>query len=53
LEGLGYPPERMAHYDGPLSAGPNLRMAYVRDPDGLQLELFDVPGPGDYSPDRY
>lgn len=53
LDQLGYQAERMAHYDGPMSAGPNLRMAYVRDPDGIQLELFDTPGSSEYSPDRY
>jgi catechol 2,3-dioxygenase-like lactoylglutathione lyase family enzyme len=53
LEKLGYPAERMAHYNGPMAVTPNFRMAYVRDPDGMQLELFDAPGDGAYSPDAY
>jgi len=55
LEKLGYPPEKMAHYDSPYSKGPSLLMAYVRDPDGLQLELFQsVTGePVPYSPQKY
>ena len=40
LARLGHTPERMAHYDGPVSEGKSLRMAYVRDPDGIQIELF-------------
>jgi catechol 2,3-dioxygenase-like lactoylglutathione lyase family enzyme len=53
LEKLGYRSESMAHYDGLMMAMPSYRMAYVRDPDGMQLELFDAPGPTEYSPDRY
>jgi catechol 2,3-dioxygenase-like lactoylglutathione lyase family enzyme len=53
LHALGYPAERMAHYDGPSLATPQFRMAYLRDPDGIQLELFDVPGDPPYAPDRY
>jgi catechol 2,3-dioxygenase-like lactoylglutathione lyase family enzyme len=53
LEKLGHPPERMAHYEGRMHSTPNFRVAYVRDPDGVQLELFDAPGDGAYSPDAY
>jgi catechol 2,3-dioxygenase-like lactoylglutathione lyase family enzyme len=53
LEALGHPPEKMAHYEGRFQTTPNYRMAYVRDPDGIQLELFDGPGDGAYSPDAY
>jgi len=55
LAKLGHPPEKMAHYEGPFSKGPNLLMAYVRDPDGIQLELFQsVKGePVPYSPTKY
>jgi catechol 2,3-dioxygenase-like lactoylglutathione lyase family enzyme len=53
LEKLGHAPERMAHYEGRMLVSSNFRMAYVRDPDGIQLELFDAPGDGAYSPDAY
>ncbi len=53
LEKLGHAPERMAHYEGRMATTPNYRMAYVRDPDGIQLELFDAPGDGAYSPSSY
>jgi catechol 2,3-dioxygenase-like lactoylglutathione lyase family enzyme len=53
LEGLGHPAETMAHYEGPMTTTPNYRMAYVRDPDGIQLELFDAPGPPDFVPNKY
>jgi catechol 2,3-dioxygenase-like lactoylglutathione lyase family enzyme len=53
LAKLGYPAERMAHYEGPMKSTPTLRMAYVRDPDGIQLELFDAPGSTEFSPERY
>jgi catechol 2,3-dioxygenase-like lactoylglutathione lyase family enzyme len=53
LRALGHPPERMAHYDGEFQTTPHFRMAYVRDPDGVLLELFDAPGAPEYSPDRY
>ncbi|MCI4325547.1 MAG: VOC family protein [Thermoplasmata archaeon] len=53
LAALGHPAERMAHYEGPMKSTPNFRMAYVRDPDGIQLELFDAPGPKEFSPDKY
>jgi lactoylglutathione lyase len=43
LRADGYAPEKMAHYDGPMFATPEFRVAYVRDPDGNQLELFDAP----------
>ncbi|HEV8049328.1 MAG TPA: VOC family protein [Thermoplasmata archaeon] len=53
LEKLGHPPERMAHYEGPMLTTPHYRMAYVRDPDEISLELFDAPGTGEYSPNQY
>lgn len=53
LHAMGVPAETMAHYDGATLDTPNYRMAYVRDPDGIQLELYDVPGNPPYSPDRY
>ena len=53
LAALGHPAERMAHYDGPFQVTPHYRMAYVRDPDGIQIELFDRPGDGAYAPDEY
>jgi catechol 2,3-dioxygenase-like lactoylglutathione lyase family enzyme len=40
LEARGIPYEPMPHYSGPYSEGTRLLMAYVRDPDGIQLELF-------------
>ena len=55
LEAQGIPHEPMAHYEGPYSEGPRLRMAYVRDPDGIQLELFQATEgePLPYRSDRY
>jgi catechol 2,3-dioxygenase-like lactoylglutathione lyase family enzyme len=53
LDRLGHPAERMAHYEGPMVVTPNYRMAYVHDPDGLELELFDAPGDGTYNPNAY
>ena len=55
LAALGYPAEKMAHYDGPYSTGAHLKMAYVRDPDGIQLELFQsVTGePRPFRPHEY
>jgi len=44
LAARGVQPEKMAHYAGPISEGKRLRMAYVRDPDGIQLELFQSTG---------
>ena len=55
LAAMGHAPERMAHYEGPISEGKTLRTAYVRDPDGIQLELFqyrDAPGRR-YDPGQY
>ncbi len=55
LSKLGISPEPMKHYEGPVLETPALRIAYVRDPDGIQLELFEVKGPDPppYDPDRY
>jgi catechol 2,3-dioxygenase-like lactoylglutathione lyase family enzyme len=56
LAAHGVQPEAMKHYDGPYLETPEYRCAYVRDPNGIQLELFDteagrttVP----YSADKY
>lgn len=53
LRELGLSPEKMAHYDGPVLNSPHYRMAYVRDPDGILLEIWDAAGAAGYSPDRY
>jgi len=55
LAALGIAPEPMKHFDGPMLETPTLRIAYVRDPDGIQLELFEVRNPTGppYDPDRY
>jgi catechol 2,3-dioxygenase-like lactoylglutathione lyase family enzyme len=55
LAARGVAPEKMAHYEGPVSEGTTLRMAYVRDPDGIQLELFQSKSAASrpYSPDDY
>jgi len=42
LAAQGIRPERMKHYDGPFVTAAEYRCAYVRDPDGIQLELFDA-----------
>lgn len=42
LEGWNLRPESMKHYDGPVHTAPGYRVAYVRDPDGVQLELFET-----------
>lgn len=55
LRPLGIEPEPMKHYEGPILETPTLRLAYVRDPDGIQLELFEVRGPDPpaFDPERY
>ena len=55
LESQGYPPEKMAHYDGRIQEGPTLRVAYLRGPDGMQIELFQARDgkPVAYDPDQY
>jgi len=53
LDSLGLRPERMTHFDGPVLVTPLYRMAYVRDPDGILLEVWDAPGAREYSPDKY
>jgi lactoylglutathione lyase len=40
----GVEPEKMAHYSGPMMSTPSFRVAFVRDPDGNQIELYDAPG---------
>jgi catechol 2,3-dioxygenase-like lactoylglutathione lyase family enzyme len=42
LEGWNLRPERMKHYEGAIHDAPGYRVAYVRDPDGVQLELFET-----------
>jgi catechol 2,3-dioxygenase-like lactoylglutathione lyase family enzyme len=55
LEAWGIRPEAMKHFAGPIMDAPSIRMAYVRDPDGVQLELFETPPgePSEYDPHRY
>ncbi len=55
LKKRGIEPEKMAHYPGPIYAAAGYRVAYVRDPDGFQLELFETPGkePVPYDPKKY
>ncbi len=55
LKGLGIRPEKMKHYEGPMMATPEYRVAYVRDPDGLQLELYDsnARAPVGFDPNKY
>ena len=48
----GIQPEKMAHFDGPMLSTPNFRVAYIRDPDGNQIELFDTPKPEERTFDR-
>jgi len=47
--------EKMAHYAGPMMTGATFRVAYIRDPDGNQIELFDTTNAGKttYQRDRY
>lgn len=40
----GVRPEKMAHFEGPILVTPTFRVAYIRDPDGNQIELYDTPG---------
>jgi catechol 2,3-dioxygenase-like lactoylglutathione lyase family enzyme len=51
----GVHPEHMAHYEGPMMATPSFRVAYVRDPDGNQLELYDSPNmdASKFDPEQY
>ena len=50
LSKQGIVPEKMKHYDGPMLSTPNFRVAYFRDPDGNQIEIYDSPGA---DPDKY
>ena len=55
LAAEGIRPESMAHYAGPVHETPTYRVAYIRDPDGNQIELYDIPN-GDartFDPDRF
>ncbi len=40
----GIRPLAMKHFDGPMLTTPEYRVAYVADPDGNEIELFDTPG---------
>ena len=55
LSKAGVGPEKMAHYDGAMLSTPSFRVAYVRDPDNNQIELYDSPGadPSSFNPDEY
>ena len=44
LRRQGVSPEGMKHYSGPMLTTPQYRVAYIRDPDGNQIELYDTPG---------
>lgn len=55
LAAEGVRPIAMKHFDGPMLTTPEYRVAYVGDPDGNEIELFDTPG-GDakkYAPSSY
>jgi len=43
-ESLGFHPEPMRHYRGPIWETQGYRVAYLRDPDGIQLEIFETVG---------
>ena len=49
----GLPAQKMPPDDGPGLATPPYRMAYVRDPDGIVLELWEAPGPSEFDPNTY
>ncbi len=55
LKAHGILPEKMKHYEGPMMSTPSFRVAYVRDPDGNQIELYDSPGadPNKYDKNAY
>ena len=44
LKAEGISPEKMKHYDGPMMSTPTFRVAYFRDPDDNQIEVYDSPG---------
>jgi lactoylglutathione lyase len=48
----GVRPKTMKHYEGPMLATPSFRVAYISDPDGNEIELFDAPGAGTPKFDR-
>ncbi len=55
LSAEGVRPLAMKHFDGPMLTTPEYRVAYITDPDGNEIELFDTPG-GDaetYDPSSY
>ena len=55
LETWSIKPESMRHYSGPIWETQGYRVAYVRDPDGVQLELFESTGkePVPFTVDQY
>jgi glyoxylase I family protein len=55
LRARGVVPENMKHFEGPFLSTPQYRVAYVRDPDGNQIELFDIPlgDPGRFDRETY
>jgi len=50
LKTSGISPEKMKHYEGPMMSTPSFRVAYIRDPDDNQIEIYDSPGA---DPDKY
>lgn len=55
LAAVGVRPKAMKHFDGPMLATPSFRVAYLSDPDGNEIEVFDAPGadPNTYERTRY
>ena len=55
LSSAGIAAAPMKHYDGLMLTTPHYRVAYVRDPDGNQIELFDSAqgDPGRYDRDTF
>lgn len=51
----GIRPEKMSHFEGPMMVTPTFRVAYIRDPDGNQIELYDTPGAptSGFDPNQY
>ena len=40
----GFLPKAMKHFDGTMMSTPTFRVAYLSDPDGNEIEVFDTPG---------
>jgi catechol 2,3-dioxygenase-like lactoylglutathione lyase family enzyme len=51
----GIAPEAMKHYKGPMFSTPTFRVAYIRDPDNNQIELYDTTesDPNTYNHEKY